>query len=142
MSNYVNCMSSGKWDKNRAINNNFIFKKIINFFISYYRRKISEIFTKNKVQGENILELGCGTGGDTFWLMRNFKFKRATLVDFSSKTLEQIRNIKGNLNIKLVNKDILNLHLKEKFDLVHSGFVVEHFYGKERENIIKNIQSL
>lgn len=130
-------MSSGDWNKNWSIDNRPIFQKLMDLGVSYYHRKISKMFVRNGVTGVSILELGCGTGRETIWMMRNLGFKTATVVDFSAKALEEVERFKGGLSIKLIKEDILKLDLKEKFDLVHSGFVVEHFYGEGRESVIK-----
>lgn len=139
MNNHQDCMSSEEWNKIGfwSTTNNPIFQKIINFVTICYRKKIFAMFQKNNVRGENILELGCGTGKDTIWLIENFNFAKATLVDFSDHALQTAKKTKGNLSIKLIKKDVLKLQLKERFDLVHSGFVVEHFWHKNREKVIK-----
>jgi 2-polyprenyl-3-methyl-5-hydroxy-6-metoxy-1,4-benzoquinol methylase len=130
-------MSSRKWNTNWSIENNIIFKLLINIFLSYYHQKIAQIFKRNHIHGETVLELGCGTAGETIWILKNLDFKRATVVDFSQKALGKVRETKGNLPITPVYGDIVKLHFKEKYDLVHSAFVIEHFYGCNRLEVIK-----
>ncbi len=130
-------MSPEKWDRNWSLDSGLIFKRIMDRVIEYYRRIILKIFAKNNVRGKTVLELGCGTADDTAWIMKTFGYKEALVVDFSPQALEKATTNKSELLIKPLNTDILKLHLAKKFDLVHSGFVIEHFYGKKREEIIK-----
>ena len=130
-------MPSWKWNRNWSIENNDIFKLLIDICLAYYHRKITQIFKRNCVVGKTVLELGCGTAGETVWILKNFPFTRATVVDFSKKALERVLETKGELAITPLFSDIFKLPLKEKFDLVHSGFVIEHFYGSKRLAVIK-----
>ena len=130
-------MPASGWNKNWSLNSSKVFTGLINITTGYYRKIIKKMFIQNNVQGKTILELGCGTSGNTFWLMREFGYCKATVVDFSKKALDKVISAKENLDIKLVNKNILNLKLKDKYDLVHSGFVIEHFYGRNRFKVIK-----
>ncbi len=130
-------MPSEDWNKNWSLNQSKLFRYLLDRTTEYYHKVIAQMFEKNGVKGKTILELGCGTADDTFWLMRKFKYKKGTVVDFSDEALKKVDRAKGNLDITLVNQNILNLRLKSKYNLVHSGFVIEHFYGKNRLLAIK-----
>lgn len=109
-----------------------------NFFWKTWEWRITSAYKKLlknvKLNNVKILELGSGSGVNSLKLANVFKSKEITLVDSNKKALEiskkTFRN--SNLNVNYLEKDILKLDLKEKFDIVHSEGLIEHFYGKER----------
>ncbi len=85
-----------------------------------------------------ILELGCGSGIITLWLLKEYGGK-ATIVDYSRESLKFSKELysKNKMKVKLVNEDITRLKLKKKYDLVHSQGLIEHFKGERQNMIIK-----
>ncbi|RKY90267.1 hypothetical protein DRQ15_07795 [candidate division KSB1 bacterium] len=90
---------------------------------------------------KSVLELGCGAGRLSFLIAQN-AIQKMILVDSSSRALERARSLLGKRsNITFVKSDLFQLDLSEKFDIVISSGVIEHF-KKERlkECIKKHIQ--
>lgn len=88
-----------------------------------------------------ILELGAGSGVNSLTVAEILKAKKITLVDFNERALEISKKLVEDSNLdlqaKFIKKDVLDLKLNEKFDIVHSDGLVEHFYGKDRVAVFK-----
>jgi len=82
--------------------------------------------TLSKINFEDVLEFGCGTGKNTIWLQH--QAKQITAVDFSEAMLaiasEKVKSTNTQFVIADINKpwDFTN----EKFDLVTYSLVLEH----------------
>jgi len=72
------------------------------------------------------LEIGCGTGKNTRWLIE--KADSVTAVDLSTQMLEKARAKITSSNVNFVNADITNdwTFTDSKFDLVSFSLVLEH----------------
>ena len=88
--------------------------------------------------GQQVLDLGCGTGRHTIWLAE--QGAQVTGLDFSEGMLAQARRKPGAAGVRFVRHD---LHQplpreNEEFDLVVSSLVLEHladlkqFFGEAR----------
>jgi ubiquinone/menaquinone biosynthesis C-methylase UbiE len=75
---------------------------------------------------DNCLELGCGTGKNTEWLIT--KSNRVTAVDFSEEMLRIAKAKTKSENVKFVQADILLEwdFINEPYDLVTCSLVLEH----------------
>jgi ubiquinone/menaquinone biosynthesis C-methylase UbiE len=93
---------------------------------------------KKVPKNPSIIELGSGTGKLSLKLGKHFK-GRCTLVDFSRDALELSKRKfeESNLDGKFVYSDALKFRTGEKFDIVHSGGLIEHFLGKDLDGIIR-----
>jgi ubiquinone/menaquinone biosynthesis C-methylase UbiE len=102
---------------------------------SAYRR----LFKRMNFSHPKVLELGSGSGVNSLEIAKNLEPEQITLVDSNDSALEfSKRTFKNtNFNVKYLKASVLDLDLKEKFDLVHSEGLCEHFYGKDREKIFK-----
>lgn len=87
----------------------------------------------------SIIELGSGTGYVTKELSLLLNSDRITLVDSNAGMLEISKNtFKGvPVSAKFINSDFFDLKIKDKFDLVHSAGVVEHFTPSKQLELIK-----
>ena len=92
--------------------------------------------------GENILEIGCGTGKNTEWFVKNYN--KVTSVDFSEKMLAIAKEKVTATNVEFIQADITTpwTFLKLKYDLISFSLVLEHIVNlhqvfKEAFNIVK-----
>ncbi len=85
-----------------------------------------------------VLELGSGMGINSFKLKKKFKCD-VTLVDSCCSVLEKSKEFFRNRNMKanIIKSDALSVKSKEKYDVVFSEGLLEHFSGKERKDIFK-----
>ena len=72
------------------------------------------------------LEIGCGTGKNTEWLIT--KAKQITAIDFSEKMLAKAKEKINSSKVTFLQADITKpwTFIKEKFDLVTFSLVLEH----------------
>jgi ubiquinone/menaquinone biosynthesis C-methylase UbiE len=78
------------------------------------------------VDFDDCLEVGCGTGKNTEWLIT--KAKHITAIDLSDKMLEKARLRINSSNVQFIQADIINewLFTEKQFDLVTFSLVLEH----------------
>ncbi len=89
---------------------------------------------------DNCLEIGCGTGKNTFYLSENCK--AVTAIDFSDEMLHLAKNkIKQN-NVYFIKANILEdwTFTNTKYDLISFSLVLKHI--KDIESIIKKAELL
>ena len=88
--------------------------------------------TLNDVKFENCLEIGCGTGKNTEWLLT--KGNKITAIDLSEEMLTIAQNKISNKNVHFLKADINEAwnFTKEKFDLVVCSLVLEHIENISR----------
>ena len=122
------------WEKNYG---NFFWRAWVLAITRAYKKLLKNI----NLNDAKILELGSGSGKNSSTIAKILKTKRITLVDFNEKALEISKELIGNsnsdLDVKYLKRNILDLNLNEKFDIVHSEGLVEHFYGKSRVEVFK-----
>ena len=83
----------------------------------------------NVIDGQKILELGCGWGSLSLYLAEHFPNSNITAVSHSSTQREFIKTacIDRNLsNLEVITTDINNFETPQKFDLVVSIEMFEH----------------
>jgi ubiquinone/menaquinone biosynthesis C-methylase UbiE len=88
--------------------------------------------TLSKLQFTNCLEVGCGTGKNTEWLMTHAK--KIIAVDFSEKMLSKAKNKIQTDHVKFIQADINNQWLftnDEHFDMAIFSLVLEHIDNLE-----------
>ncbi|GAB1418396.1 hypothetical protein MASR2M12_11610 [Bacteroidales bacterium] len=100
--------------------------------------------TLNDIKFENCLEIGCGTGKNTEWLLA--KGQKITAIDLSEEMLTIAREKISNDNVQFLKVDINQdwTFTTEKFDLVVCSLVLEHIENINRifklisEHLTKN----
>lgn len=84
-----------------------------------------------------ILELGAGTGVSTMNLVNDYK-GHATLIDSSPLAYVLFRIFHPNSkNAKYLIEDVFNFETEEKYDLVHSDGLIEHFQGEQLDAMVQ-----
>ena len=101
--------------------------------------------TKDKTKAYKVLDLGCGSGCLLISFLKEMHKSQGIGVDISSNALEVAKkNIElHNLNnrAKLVRIDLLNLHTKDKFDVIFSNppYLSSSDYAKLSDDV-KNFE--
>jgi ubiquinone/menaquinone biosynthesis C-methylase UbiE len=88
--------------------------------------KKSTIETLNKYEFENVLELGCGTGKNTIWLLE--KSKQIIGLDFSQEMLNKAKEKISNKKVVFKKADLNDdWDIENDFaDLITSSLTLEH----------------
>ena len=111
--------------------------------ISWSKRRILNVLKPYALDGKNALDAGCGSG----FFARYFCDRGMPTVaaDYSESALEMARAA-TNGKSKLLKVDFLNEHLdqklSERFDLIFSDGLLEHFSADEQDRIIRNWASV
>lgn len=98
-------------------------------------------YIKN-LEFDSILEIGCGEGRVTQYLLDNCKFSKYLGVDMSSDRIRMIKDeIKewGNIKHDFICDQFQNTNIKEKFDLVFSSETLLHVRPEDIENFCKRM---
>jgi len=82
--------------------------------------------TLANINFDTCLEIGCGTGKNTEWLLT--KAKQITDVDLSEEMLAKAKEKIQSASVKFIQADITHNwnFIKEKYDLVSFSLVLEH----------------
>jgi predicted TPR repeat methyltransferase len=93
--------------------------------------------TLENLNFETCLEIGCGTGKNTEWLMT--KAKQITAVDLSEEMLEVAKEKINSDRVRFIEADITRdwTFVKEKYDLVGFSLVLEHI--ENLDNIFSEV---
>lgn len=85
-----------------------------------------------------IIELGCGTAYHTLQMTKLFPVSKVTLVDFNANVIEDTRKRLSCLECEkeFLLQDLFSLDLGEKYDIVHSQGLLEHYTPEEQEKLI------
>ena len=83
------------------------------------------------------LEIGCGTGKNTAWLITKAKY--ITAVDLSEEMLNKAKEKINNSNVEFIQADITKewSFVKKQYDLVTFSLVLEHI--EDLETIFKKV---
>ena len=85
-----------------------------------------------------IIELGCGTGYHTLQMTKLYPVAKVTLVDFNASVIEDTKKRFADLKCdkEFLLGDLFSLELDEKYDIVHSQGLLEHYAPDERRRLI------
>jgi len=86
-----------------------------------------------------IIELGCGTGYHTSRMTRMYPVAKVTLVDFNANVIEDTKARMADLKCEkeFLLRDLFSLDLGEKYDIVHSQGLLEHYTPEEQHKLIR-----
>ncbi|MFA5188907.1 MAG: class I SAM-dependent methyltransferase [Patescibacteria group bacterium] len=98
-----------------------------------------EYFKGYLANGQDILDLGCGNAR-LLELLKDYKINYLG-IDFSSKLIDEAKANWPNFNFMV--GDILDLNLKEKYDLVFLVATLHHIPSQKlREKVLLNVKSV
>ena len=85
-----------------------------------------------------IIELGCGTGYNTLQMTRLYPVTKVTLVDFNAGVIEDTKRRLSCLKCEkeFLLRDLFSLELSEKYDIVHSQGLLEHYTPGQQQKLI------
>jgi len=86
-----------------------------------------------------IIELGCGTAHNTLQISKLFPVDKVTLVDFNPNVLDVARKKLSSLKCEkeFLLQDLLSLDLSEKYDIVHSQGLLEHYTLEQQRKLFR-----
>jgi ubiquinone/menaquinone biosynthesis C-methylase UbiE len=107
-----------------------------------YKGFIHKAIAEMKIQpGDDILDLGCGTGRNAL-LMKNYTGEKGNIIgmDISEAMQKQfLRKSLSDGNVSFINQRIdVEFDLEQKFDKVFTSFVIHGFPHEVRSIVIKN----
>jgi len=90
------------------------------------------------VENPSILDLGGGLGGLS-WRIAEKLGGKVTIVDFSEEAQNRSDEFFRNKRVKsrYIKSDIFSVELDERYDIVHSHGLIEHFFGEKRKDCFK-----
>jgi len=87
----------------------------------------------------SLLELGAGSGKNSYTIYKSLNLKDITLLDFNKKALKICEKTFAGADIPIdyVHGDVFKFNPHKKFDVVHSEGLIEHFYGEDRAKMFQ-----
>lgn len=105
---------------------------------------MEQILSCVSFENKTVLELGAGTGRLSYLALKNGA-KKVTLVDSSERAIalskQLFKSIPPN-SYNIICSDIFNFESIDKFDIVFSSGLIEHFKNDDRLKIIEHHVSL
>jgi cyclopropane fatty-acyl-phospholipid synthase-like methyltransferase len=107
------------------------------YFFSVWRNYLL-LLQGLKIPQGTLLEIGSSTGQNSLRLAKKYNLL-PTLVDNSKIALALAKQlfVHSGIKPKLIQQDIFDLSLEERFDFVHSHGLLEHFQGSLQKKAFK-----
>ena len=108
---------------------------------SWSKRRIMKILERyvDADAGMEVLDAGCGSGFFSNYFI--LKGCRVYSLDYSEEALTLAKRMTNNKSFKYLKRDLLNDNLtsefKNKFDLIFTDGLFEHFTKEEQEQIME-----
>lgn len=99
---------------------------------------MEHILATASLKGKTVLELGAGTGRLSYLALK-YGARKVTLVDSSTKAIELSHRVfksETSDSYEIHQANILDFETADKFDIVLSSGVIEHFKETDRQRII------
>lgn len=109
------------------------------FTRSFMRIRLKNLLTRHLRANEKlkILELGGGNSCYLDLLLFDLRPSEYVVVDNNQTGLDCLKaRTVNNPNVSLLNRDILNLEMEQKFDLVFSAGLIEHFNAADTQKAL------
>jgi tRNA (cmo5U34)-methyltransferase len=110
-----------------------------------YREMLMNLFhcLPNNFAPNNILELDCGTGNLTDYIVKRYPTSTITVVDISEQILKECKaRFKSNSLINYHQTDFNDLNLeKNTFDLVTSSIAIHHLNDNDKQLLFSKINT-
>jgi len=122
---------NNNWNRRWALTKKIKFDFMTRYIMEHMRKIID-------FKGKRILELGSGSGRLSY-LMLEQNAAHVTLLDSSSGAIEIAKNLFANQDptrFEIIKGDVLEYH-GNKFDVVFSSGVIEHFKSQARCHVIR-----
>ena len=88
-------------------------------------RKIQDVINSYSGHPKSILDLGCGSGQLSELIYNSYNPSKYTAIDISQTAID-IAKDNGSKKINWIVGDVFDFKIKEKYDLVYIGDLVEH----------------
>jgi len=108
----------------------------------HYVEWVTQLMAGINLRGLSSAELGCGTGLVSRGLYDRHGFSSGLLVDFSAEAIKLATHNARDRNIRVVHADLLTWETEQRFDLVFSIGLIEHFLGDALEAVVRKHASL
>jgi ubiquinone/menaquinone biosynthesis C-methylase UbiE len=105
------------------------------YLISYH-----EFFIDNIIDGETVLDVGCGYGALSRSIANSKQKSIVIGLDYDESRLSQAVNSKNPKNLRFIMGDATQLTIEESFNVVVLSNVLEHI--KDRIGFLRELQSL
>jgi len=121
------------------------------FWNSFYKKNninknsnFAAFVKKHTSNNHDIIDIGCGTGRDSFYFAKYFKNVHALDKSDVVIKLNKIKSKKDNLNINFLQKDIASKKfiLGKKFTNLYARFFLHSLNDKEEEIFFKNLKKI
>lgn len=90
----------------------------------FYRHLFAYNYVMPLIKGKTVFEVGCSDGYGSFLLAKHAK--KITALDLDKQIIDYAKNKYKRKNLSFIYGDILNLPVKEKYDVIISFQVIEH----------------
>jgi ubiquinone/menaquinone biosynthesis C-methylase UbiE len=114
-------------------------------WLSKIEEKNQEQFLKRFLQKysfKNILEIGCGNGRLTKFLLNISNFDSILAIDISEDLIMQAQKKFSNPKITFQNQDVLKFSSDKKFDLIFGGEILMHIPPINIQTVVKKLLHL
>jgi SAM-dependent methyltransferase len=108
----------------------------------HYVEWVTQLMAGIDFRGLSSAELGCGTGLVSRGLHDRHGFSSGLLVDFSAEAIKLATQNARNRNIRVVHADLLTWETGQRFDLVFSIGLIEHFLGEALDAVVRKHAAL
>lgn len=111
--------------------------------LSWSKKRILNILEKHLKTQDYVLDAGCGSGFFSAWF--SYRGARVTSLDYSQRALDRAKEVTKGKAILLkadLLKESLVYKVENKFNLIFSDGLFEHFTWQDQDIIMQNLKSV